>query len=75
MQHPKRVFIHRALELEVRLSYYDRVLKTLPLPFQEPSAGAMPDQAPGPTYEYEDPSMFFLFSTPVSVNPICLNVL
>lgn len=58
MQHPKRVFIHRALELEVRLSYYDRVLKTLPPPFQEPSAGAMPDQAPGPTYEYEDPSLF-----------------
>ncbi|KAI9511289.1 MIF4G like-domain-containing protein [Russula earlei] len=54
MQHPKRVFVHRALELEVRLSYYDRVLKTLPEPFQDPSAGAMPDQAPGPTYEYED---------------------
>ncbi|KAH9175199.1 MIF4G like-domain-containing protein [Lactarius sanguifluus] len=55
-QHPKRIFAHRALELEVRLSYYDRVLKTLPQQFQEPSAGAMPDQAPGPTYEYEDPS-------------------
>ncbi len=54
-QHPKRIFAHRALELEVRLSYYDRVLKTLPEPFQEPSAGTMPDQAPGPTYEYEDP--------------------
>jgi nuclear cap-binding protein subunit 1 len=58
MQHPKRVFIYRALELEIRLSYYDRVLKTLPQPFQEPSAGAMPDQAPGPMYEYEDPSPF-----------------
>ncbi|KAF8264305.1 MIF4G like-domain-containing protein [Lactarius quietus] len=54
--HPKRIFVHRALELEVRLSYYDRVLKTLPQEFQEPLAGAMPDQAPGPTYEYEDPS-------------------
>ena len=53
--HPKRIFVHRALELEVRLSYYDRVLKTLPQQFQEPSAGAMPDQAPGPSYEYEDP--------------------
>src|SRR5487761_1163890 len=58
MQHLKRVFIHRALELEIRLSYYDRILKTLPQQFQEPSAGAMPDQAPGPTYEYEDPSLF-----------------
>ena len=57
-QHPKRIFAHRALELEVRLSYYDRILKTLPQPFQEPSAGAMPDQAPGPTYEYEDPCTF-----------------
>ena len=58
MQHPKRVFVQRALELEIRLSYYDRILKTLPQPFQEPSTGTMPDQAPGPTYEYEDPSMF-----------------
>ncbi|KAH9991616.1 MIF4G like-domain-containing protein [Russula compacta] len=56
VQHPKRLFIHRALQLEIRLSYYDRVLKTLPQPFQESSAGAMPDQAPGPTYEYEDPT-------------------
>lgn len=50
--------MQRALELEIRLSYYDRVLKTLPQQFQEPSAGAMPDQAPGPTYDYEDPCMF-----------------
>jgi len=61
MQHPKRIFVHRALELEIRLSYYDRILKTLPQPFQEPSAGTMPDQAPGPTYEYEDPSLFLHF--------------
>lgn len=56
--HPKRIFVHRTLELGIRLSYYDRILKTLPQPFQEPSAGTMPDQAPGPTYEYEDPSTF-----------------
>ena len=67
-QHPKRIFVHRALELEIRLSYYDRILKTLPQPFQEPSAGAMPDQAPGPTYEYEDPSLFlYSFPFPVSL--------
>ncbi|KAI0260487.1 MIF4G like-domain-containing protein [Gloeopeniophorella convolvens] len=53
-QHPKRTFVQRALELEIRLSYYDRILKTLPEPFQDPAAGAMPDQAPGPTYDYED---------------------
>jgi nuclear cap-binding protein subunit 1 len=60
-QHPKRVFVHRALELEIRLSYYDRILKTLPEPFQDPSNSAMPDQAPGPNYEYEDPGMFAQF--------------
>ena len=31
-QHPKRTFIRRALEFEIRLSYHDRVLKTLPEP-------------------------------------------
>lgn len=60
-QHPKRVFVHRALELEIRLSYYDRILKTLPVAFQDPSNSAMPDQAPGPIYEYEDPSKFAQF--------------
>jgi nuclear cap-binding protein subunit 1 len=69
MQHPKRVFVHRALELEIRLSYYDRILKTLPEPFQDPSTGAMPDQAPGPVYEYEDPGMvaqsFSLLTSPI----------
>ncbi|THH13322.1 hypothetical protein EW146_g6881 [Bondarzewia mesenterica] len=55
-QHPKRVFVRRALEFEIRLSYFDRVLKTLPEPFQDPSALAMPDQAPGPEYDYDDPA-------------------
>ena len=72
MQHPKRIFVHRALELEIRLSYYDRILKTLPQPFQEPSAGTMPDQAPGPTYEYEDPSLFLHFLLVFSTSLICL---
>ncbi|KAA1465941.1 hypothetical protein DENSPDRAFT_830650 [Dentipellis sp. KUC8613] len=56
-QHPKRVFIRRALELEIRLAYYDRILKTLPEPFQDPAAQAMADQAPGPDYEYDDPNV------------------
>ncbi|KAI0069247.1 cap binding protein 80-PB [Artomyces pyxidatus] len=56
VRHPKRVFIQRALELEIRLSYFDRILKTLPEPFQEPSAQAMPDQQPGPEYDYDDPA-------------------
>ncbi|TFY82925.1 hypothetical protein EWM64_g1090 [Hericium alpestre] len=56
VQHPKRVFIRRALDLEIRLSYHDRILKTLPEPFQDPAAGAMADQAPGPEYDYDDPA-------------------
>ena len=57
VQHPKRTFIRKALALEIRLSYFDRILKTLPEPFQDPSALAMPDQAPGPEYDYDDPGM------------------
>ncbi|KAI0318093.1 MIF4G like-domain-containing protein [Amylostereum chailletii] len=59
-QHPKTVFIRRALEYEIRLSYYDRVLKTLPEPFQDPDAGVVPDQAPGPDYDYDDPCKIHL---------------
>jgi nuclear cap-binding protein subunit 1 len=54
-QHPKRVFIRQALELEIRLSYFDRILKTLPPQFHDPEAGAVPDQAPGPEYGFDDP--------------------
>ncbi|KAJ8592671.1 hypothetical protein M405DRAFT_28898 [Rhizopogon salebrosus TDB-379] len=54
-QHPKRTFIRRALEFEIRLSYHDRVLKTLPEAMQN-DTNVISDQAPGPTFEYEDPS-------------------
>lgn len=53
--HPKRNFIRRAIELEIRLAYFERIQKTLPEPYQSPEADALPDQAPGPEYEYEDP--------------------
>ncbi|KAI0034391.1 MIF4G like-domain-containing protein [Vararia minispora EC-137] len=55
--HPKRVFVRYALELEVRLSYFDRILKTLPPQFQDSAAGAVSDQAPGPEYGFDDPSV------------------
>ncbi|KZS92618.1 hypothetical protein SISNIDRAFT_412320 [Sistotremastrum niveocremeum HHB9708] len=55
-QHPKRAFIRRVLDLEIRLAYFDRIMRTLPEPFQSPSAGAMPEQAPGPEYDYGDPN-------------------
>ncbi|THH11263.1 hypothetical protein EW145_g774 [Phellinidium pouzarii] len=53
--HPKRNFIRRAIEIEIRLAYFDRVQKSLPEPFQAVGADALPDQAPGPAFDYDDP--------------------
>ncbi|GAA5864299.1 hypothetical protein JCM1840_006735 [Sporobolomyces johnsonii] len=50
-KHPKRVFVKRTIELEVRLSYYDRVKGTIPEVMLE--TAIMPDDAPGPEYTYE----------------------
>ncbi|GBE79109.1 MIF4G like-domain-containing protein [Sparassis latifolia] len=55
VHHPKRVFMRRVVEFEIRLSYYDRILKTLPEPMQGADAAVMPMEAPGPDYEYDDP--------------------
>lgn len=57
VQHPKRNFIRKALELEIRLSYYDRILKTIPEDFHPPDAHSVPKEAPGPNFEYDDPGM------------------
>ncbi|KAG6889020.1 hypothetical protein C0992_006716 [Termitomyces sp. T32_za158] len=54
MQHPKRAFMRRAVEFEIRLSYYDRILKTLPEPMQSPETLTIAEKAPGPYFEYED---------------------
>ncbi|KAM6495489.1 MIF4G like domain containing protein [Amanita muscaria] len=56
VQHPKRTFIQRAVEYEVRLSYHDRILKTLPEAMQAPDAYLITERAPGPNFEYDDPS-------------------
>ncbi|CCM03975.1 uncharacterized protein FIBRA_06131 [Fibroporia radiculosa] len=56
IRHPKRIFMRRAIEFEIRLSYYDRILKTLPEPMQDPNASLMPEEAPGPDYDYDDPT-------------------
>ncbi|KAI0922046.1 hypothetical protein AcW2_006852 [Taiwanofungus camphoratus] len=58
-RHPKRVFMRRAVEFEIRLSYFDRVLKTLPEPMQSGDAGVMPAEAPGPDFDYDDPGKPF----------------
>lgn len=49
--------MRRALEFEIRLSYHDRILKTLPPAMQEEDANVIAAQAPGPDFEYEEPSM------------------
>ncbi|TCD60345.1 hypothetical protein EIP91_010329 [Steccherinum ochraceum] len=55
-QHPKRVFMRRAVEYEIRLSYYDRIVKTLPEQMQSPDAGVLPPGTPGPSFAYDDPA-------------------
>ncbi|KAM0746015.1 hypothetical protein T439DRAFT_307230 [Meredithblackwellia eburnea MCA 4105] len=50
-KHPKRVFVERVIELEVRLSYYDRVKGTIPAAMLE--TGVMESDGPGPSYSYE----------------------
>jgi len=52
VSHPRWVFVSRVIELEIRLSYYDRIKETVPSPFLD--AGLMPSDAPGPVFEYED---------------------
>lgn len=47
--------MRRAIEFEIRLAYHDRILKTLPDVMQSPDAYTIPDQAPGPAHEYDDP--------------------
>ena len=54
-RHPKRNFIRRAIEIEIRLAYFDRIQKTLPEAYQVPGTDALPDEAPGPEFTYDDP--------------------
>lgn len=46
--------MRRAIDLEIRLAYYDRIIKTLPDQMQTPEADTIADQAPGPEFEYDD---------------------
>ena len=59
VQHPRRAFMRRAVEFEIRLSYHDRIMKTLPDSMQSSDAYIISEQAPGPAYEYEDISELF----------------
>lgn len=51
-KHPKRVFVKRVMDLEIRLSYFDRIKNTVPGSMLD--AGVFPEEAPGPDYVYED---------------------
>ncbi|KAG0150049.1 hypothetical protein CROQUDRAFT_652715 [Cronartium quercuum f. sp. fusiforme G11] len=51
IDHPKRVLVARILELEIRLSYFDRIAGTVPESYT--TSGVMPSQAPAPIYTYE----------------------
>lgn len=37
MTHPKRAFMHRIIELEIRLAYQERIMETLPKEMQDES--------------------------------------
>lgn len=49
--------MRRAVEFEIRLSYHDRILKTLPEPMQAQDANVIAAQAPAIDFEYEEPGM------------------
>lgn len=50
-KHPKRVFVKRTVELEIRLSYYDRVKNMMPPVLLD--TGVVAEDAPSASYAYE----------------------
>ncbi|KAF9510764.1 hypothetical protein BS47DRAFT_1331566 [Hydnum rufescens UP504] len=57
--HPKRCFIRRVIELETRLAYHDRIVKTLPEAFLASEAKCIHETPPGPDFDYDDPQHHF----------------
>jgi hypothetical protein len=53
--HPKIAFMRRVVELEIRLSYHDRIKGTLPEAMQDPTAGILAEDPEAPYYPFEDP--------------------
>ncbi|KAH9921501.1 cap binding protein 80-PB [Epithele typhae] len=53
-QHPKRTFMRKVVELEIRLSYHDRVSRGLPESMVAADAQVISVEAPGPEFEFED---------------------
>jgi nuclear cap-binding protein subunit 1 len=50
--HPKRAFIRKVVDSEVRLAYHDRILQTLPEAMQAPEAKVIGED-PQPHWPYE----------------------
>jgi len=59
--------MRRAVEYEIRLSYHDRIQKTLPESMHAPEVGVLPAGAPAPEYDYDDPSMFYLLPAKLTI--------
>ncbi|WVF72372.1 hypothetical protein IAT40_007187 [Kwoniella sp. CBS 6097] len=53
--HPRRAFMRRVAELEVRLAYHDRILDTLPDPMVAENAEVISSEPPEPVWPYEKP--------------------
>lgn len=51
--HPKRAFMRRVVEQEIRLAYHDRILQTLPDEMFAKGAGVVSEEAPDPVWKYE----------------------
>lgn len=54
--HPKRAFMRRVVEQEIRLAYHDRILQTLPEPMLTKGAEVVSEEAPDPVWQYETAS-------------------
>ena len=52
--------MRRTVDHEIRLSYYDRIHKTLPEPMANPDSLVIAADTPGPAYEYDDPGKYGL---------------
>ncbi|WVN89018.1 uncharacterized protein L203_104234 [Cryptococcus depauperatus CBS 7841] len=51
--HPRRAFMRRVVELEVRLSYWDRIVETLPEAMAVEGTRVISSQPPDPYWAYE----------------------
>ena len=54
--------MRRAVEFEIRLAYYERIAKSLPQEMQDREGNTLPEEAPGPWFEYEDPCQFIFIA-------------